>query len=191
MNATHHSHEPDEIGQILRDKRTPSLVSFVGQTGSGKSTLIKLMIDLAFRRGSQNERNQTPVVGARGAHLPSSEDVHLFLQPRMSETQSPLLLADCEGLEGGEREPIGARLKFQRRAEVEAEYQSGAKLAKGLKTVVEKKLTWATSVSTQSREFAVTNLYPRLLFTFSDAIVFVLRNPRRVRFFDLKTLCVR
>lgn len=30
----------------------------------------------------------------------------------------------------------------------------------------------------RKREFAVSQLYPRVLYTFSDVVVFVLRNPR-------------
>lgn len=37
---------------------------------------------------------------------------------------------------------------------------------------------WADTPQTQKREFAVGNLYPRILYTFSDVVVFVLRNPR-------------
>lgn len=42
----------------------------------------------------------------------------------------------------------------------------------------EREIKWATTSETQSRQFWVTQLYPRLLYTFSDVIVFVLRNPR-------------
>ena len=42
----------------------------------------------------------------------------------------------------------------------------------------EREITWADTNIKQSREYAVTNLYPRLLYTFSDVVVFVLKNPR-------------
>ncbi|UPX14192.1 uncharacterized protein EKO05_0004682 [Ascochyta rabiei] len=47
-------------------------------------------------------------------------------------------------------------------------------------SISERELGWADTNSLRSREFAVTNLYPRLLYTFSDVIVFVLKNPRVV-----------
>ncbi len=44
----------------------------------------------------------------------------------------------------------------------------------------EREILWADKPAKQSREFAVTNLYPRLLFTFSDVVVFVLKEARYV-----------
>ncbi|KAJ4318374.1 hypothetical protein N0V84_006883 [Fusarium piperis] len=36
----------------------------------------------------------------------------------------------------------------------------------------------ASTPAVKKREFSVTQLYPRLLYSFSDVVVFVLRNPR-------------
>jgi hypothetical protein len=42
-----------------------------------------------------------------------------------------------------------------------------------------RELVWASEdASRRTRNFAVANLYPRLLFSFSDTIIFVLKNPR-------------
>jgi hypothetical protein len=51
-----------------------------------------------------------------------------------------------------------------------------------LSTLVSKReLVWADSISLRKRQFAVTNMYPRLLYTFSDVIVFILKTSRYVQ----------
>lgn len=44
----------------------------------------------------------------------------------------------------------------------------------------EREILWADTNEKRSREFMATHLYPRLLYTFSDVVVFVLNNPRSV-----------
>ncbi|KAI4641434.1 uncharacterized protein J4E78_010406 [Alternaria triticimaculans] len=73
--------------------------------------------------GGLKERYPSPVVGLKRLepqsgherlgndpveHTPTSADVHLYADPMSTDSRTPLLYADCEGLEGGENPPIGA-----------------------------------------------------------------------------------
>ena len=164
---------------VLRDVRTPSLVSLVGQTGAGKSTIVKFLIDLKSRE--RPEPFPTPIVGMPGKDVPTSEDVHLYIDPCSALSDNPLFYADCEGLEGGGREPVGAKVRKKKwRGSKMAQDQVVEESSLRTRHGSERELMWAVSPDRRSREFAVSNLYPRLLYTFSDVIIFVLRNPRCV-----------
>ena len=116
----------------------------------------------------------TPVVGPTGADVPTSGDVHLYCDPTSLYSQRPILYADCEGLDGGEREPLAN--KFRRKEQ--ASKSGGGKVIQMNMPTFERELTWATTITKRTRAFAVSEMYPRLLYTFSDIIVFVLKNPR-------------
>jgi hypothetical protein len=136
----------------------------------------------------------SPVAGSATAHAPTSSDVHLYADPGTYHSRCPILYADCEGMEGGEKIPIGYRQT--RPAAFLAKHKPGIltphqpkapdtetprktsmkKQSKGSKHV----LAWATNPDKCKREFFVKNLYPRILYAFSDIVVFVLRNDRLV-----------
>ena len=91
------------------------------------------------------------------------------------------MYADCEGLEGGEREPLGVRLKRDKPSKF-GRVDSFERKVQKMHHTSEREITWADTNAKRSREFTVTHLYPRLLYTFSDVVVFVLKNPRLVNF---------
>lgn len=116
----------------------------------------------------------TPVVGSVNDNVPTSADVHLYADPGTITTRSPVLYADCEGLEGGGTDPVALRANNHKGNTVD-----GAKRNKP-KHINARTLSFGTGTEKSKREYAVTELYPRLLYTFSDVVVFVLRNSKYV-----------
>jgi len=136
----------------------------------------------------------SPVTSSNNDRIPTTGDVHLYADPLTYHTRSPLLYADCEGLDGGEAIPKGLRHRAKDKHEAPVlpsvlgsrssgtdrssiYFESKKKLKKN-RHGSERDIVWAVTPETKKREYAVTQLYPRLLYTFSDVVVFVLRNPR-------------
>lgn len=115
----------------------------------------------------------SPVVGSvKNDHIPTSADVHLYADPATYDGQYPMLYADCEGLDGGEEEPVAtvSRKVLRKEAKNMVKFASGKVRA----------IAWANTDQRCTRQYAVGELYPRLLYTFSDTVVFVLRNAKYV-----------
>ena len=123
-----------------------------------------------------------PVVGSINNSVPTSKDVHLYPDPRTHATSFPILYADCEGLEGGEAEPMAAQAKRDTNQVLDFGHTnrtgSFRKRFRAKNHSSQREVTWATTAEKKSRQYSVTNLYPRLLYTFSDVCVFVLKNSR-------------
>lgn len=140
----------------------------------------------------------SPVTSSNNDRIPTTGDVHLYADPLSYHTRSPLLYADCEGLDGGEAIPKGLRHRAKEKEDNSSMPLLGShsrssratstsrssifieskKKLKKSRHGSERDIVWAITPETKKREYAVTQLYPRLLYTFSDVVVFVLRNPR-------------
>jgi hypothetical protein len=161
--------------------RYPRLVSFIGQVGAGKSTLVKMLIDQHVRQidPTWELHAPSPAVGsARYDHMSTSGVVHLFADPSTSLGQFPMLYADCDDLEGGEALPVSAQSSASSAGSRERSESWSFKRPAGVTELArgtQRAILWAGLPELRKRHLYVTEANLWLLYTFSDTIVFVLR----------------
>lgn len=165
--------------------------------GAGKSTLIKMLIDRQASGSDEGSRYYSPVTSSNQDRTATTGDVHIYADPSSAFSTTPLLFVDCEGLNGGEAMP--KQLRYHQTQDpprpntrpspssAPPPYEptaSGGGADHGRRSYVrprhtsKRTIAWARTPQTRKREYAVSQLYPRVLYTFSDVVVFVLRNPR-------------
>jgi hypothetical protein len=120
------------------------------------------------------------VPGRISDNIPTTGNVHLYEDPATFSSEMPVIYADCEGMSGGEADPSGLLAVERDDENEEARDASMVDAQDGVR--LRNEIRWAQSSHTQTREYAVTTLFPRILYTFSDVVVFVLRE---VKFVDL------
>jgi hypothetical protein len=154
------------------ENRYPQLVSFVGVTNAGKSTIVKMLIQRSAARGDKgfDSAFPSPVVGSvLDDTRTTSGNVNLYIDPAKHLDPLPTLFADCEGFEGGEQAPLGSQYHERSRQDKDGPQEAW---------INTRSIRWANKDEYRRREYAVTVLYPRILYSFSDCVVFVLRNPK-------------
>nr|RBQ92860.1 hypothetical protein FVER53263_01745 [Fusarium verticillioides] len=97
-----------QMSRNVKPGQYPILVSFIGETGSGKSTLIRTMIQMA--RPDHPEGESVPVPGSPSDRFAStSSDIHAYSDPLTLSTKYPIVYADCEGFVGSDK-PIAQEI---------------------------------------------------------------------------------
>lgn len=151
------------VGGAGRSKHDlfPSLVSFIGETGAGKSTLVKGLIQLApdIQKPELLETPVTRCASTGSITAPTTEGVNLYSDPTSATSQNPIFFADCEGFGAGAAKGLlstrNEELTILDEIEISAESEIGANC---------------------SRSRAVENLYARFLYAFSDVVCFIAKD---------------
>ncbi len=118
--------------------------------------------------GRDDEEFLYPVPGRVGDPNPTTGDVHLYPDPATQWTLTPLLFADCEGLNGGDKTPVALK----------SGHFGGQDQYRLFRQRMRQGITWANGSKQAKREEVVRELFPKILYTVSNVVVFVLKEAK-------------
>ncbi|KAK4071116.1 hypothetical protein Purlil1_13511 [Purpureocillium lilacinum] len=147
-------------GRMHFGNQFPCIVSFLGATGAGKSSIIKGLNTLHNPSSARDMEN--PVAANSDGVNPTSSGVHLFADVSTAQTDRPFLYADCEGLFGGNSETAGETDDFIKES-IDSLKRAGKWLIRPL----------SHGHKDFDREDFVRDVYPRILYAFSDILCYV------------------
>ncbi|KAE9378224.1 FabD/lysophospholipase-like protein [Stipitochalara longipes BDJ] len=156
---------------IIRQAFYPRLVAFFGDTGMGKSTIIKNLI----RHLTSSKAFDVPVVGSRAeAQNSTSAGVHIYMDPDTFRHERPIVYVGIRSnTVAHEAQPV---------ALIQPDLAEEVVLDRALKTkpqpLSSMPLPWAEHVSKPWRSVVSEKIYPRFLYIFSDVVCYVSGNSR-------------